>query len=70
MWLLIYEFELCSHSKCIEPFSAGVDFKRQNLTSKDVRFWRLMSNPSLKDKRFIKAEDPEHMYSHEVERAK
>ena len=48
----------------------GVDFKRQNLTSKDVRFWRVMSNPSLKDKRFIKAEDPEHMYSNEVERAK
>ena len=25
------------------PYSAGIDFSRQNLTSVDVRFWRLMS---------------------------
>ena len=29
-------------------FSAGIDFRRQNLTSTDVRFWRLKSIPALK----------------------
>ena len=29
--------------------SAGVDFRRQNLTSVDFRFWRLKSIPALKD---------------------
>ena len=29
-------------------FSAGIDFRRQNLTSADVRFWRLNSFPALK----------------------
>ena len=28
-------------------FSAGIDFSRQNLTSVDVRFWRLKSVPAL-----------------------
>ena len=27
----------------INPFSAGIDFRRQNLTSVDVRLWRLKS---------------------------
>ena len=29
------------------PYSAGIDFSRQNLTSVDVRFWRLKSLPAL-----------------------
>ena len=29
-------------------FSAGIDFGRQNLTSIDVRFWRLKSVPAPK----------------------
>ena len=29
------------------PYSAGIDFSRQNLTSVDVRFWRLKSIPAL-----------------------
>ena len=30
-----------------KPYSAGTDFRRQNLTSVDVRFWRLKSIPVL-----------------------
>ena len=30
-------------------FSAGTDFRRQNLTSIDVRFWRLKSIPALEE---------------------
>ena len=29
------------------PYSAGIDFSRQNVTSVDVRFWRLKSIPAL-----------------------
>ena len=29
------------------PSSAGIDFSRQNLTSVDVRFWRLKSIPAM-----------------------
>ena len=29
------------------PYNAGIDFSRQNLTSVDVRFWRLKSIPAL-----------------------
>ena len=28
-------------------YSAEIDFRRQNLTSADVRFWRLKSIPAL-----------------------
>ena len=28
-------------------FSAGIDFRRHNLTSIDVRFWRVKSLPAL-----------------------
>ena len=28
-------------------FSTGIDFRRQNLSSTDVRFWRLKSIPAL-----------------------
>ena len=31
----------------INPYSAGIDFSRQNLTSVDVLFWRLKSIPAL-----------------------
>ena len=31
----------------LNPYSAGIDFSRQNLTSVDVRFWRLKSIPAL-----------------------
>ena len=30
------------------PVSAGIDFGRQNLTSVDVKYWRLKSIPALK----------------------
>ena len=32
----------------LNPWSAGIDFSRQNLTSIDVRFWRLRSIPAIK----------------------
>ena len=32
--------------KLVNPYSAGIDFGRQNLTSVDVRFWRLKSIPA------------------------
>ena len=35
------------HYKFVYFYSAGVDFSRQNLTSTDVRFWRLKSIPAL-----------------------
>ena len=39
------EYELDVRKNC--PFSAGTDFRRQNLTSVAVRFWRLKSIPAL-----------------------
>ena len=48
-----YSFEyLCYGSTAIRFFfpcsySAGIDFSRQNLTSTDVRFWRLKSIAAL-----------------------
>ena len=38
---------LISNQTDISPYSAGIDFSRQNLTSVDVRFWRLKSIPAL-----------------------
>ena len=35
------------HYKYLYYYSAGIDFGRQNLTSGDVRFWRLKSIPAL-----------------------
>ena len=35
-WIIIYN-----------PYSAGIDFSRQNLTSVDVRFWQLKSITAL-----------------------
>ena len=35
------------HYKLLNSFSVGIYFRRQNLTSTDVRFWRLKSIPAL-----------------------
>ena len=35
------------HHNFFNSSSAGIDFRRQNLTSTDVRFWRLKSTPAL-----------------------
>ena len=32
----------------VNYFSAGIDFRRHNLTSTDVRFWRIKTLPALK----------------------
>ena len=37
----------------INPFSAGINFRRQNLTSVDVRFWRLKSIPAPKEYTYL-----------------
>ena len=47
---LISWYESCKHHLCeltLNPYSAGIDFSRQNLTSVDVRFWRLKSISAL-----------------------
>ena len=31
----------------LNPYSAVIDFSRQNLTSVDAKFWRLKSIPAL-----------------------
>ena len=36
-----------SHYKYVYSYSAGIDFRRQNLTPTDVGFWRLKSIPAL-----------------------
>ena len=33
--------------KYLYDYCTGIDFRRQNLTSTDVRFWRLKSIPAL-----------------------
>ena len=35
------------HYKYVYSYSAGIDIRRQNLKSLDVRFWRLMSIPAV-----------------------
>ena len=37
------------HTNMINPYSAGIDFRRQILTSTDVRIWRLKSIPALEE---------------------
>ena len=37
----------------IDPFSAGTVFTRQNLTSVDVRFWRIKMVPALKELKYL-----------------
>ena len=39
---------VCGHYEYFKSFSAGIVFRRQNLTSVDVRFWRLKTVPELK----------------------
>ena len=41
------------HYKYCNSFSAGTDFMRQNLTSTDVRFWRIKTLPALKELKII-----------------
>ena len=38
---------------CFNSFSAGIVFIRQNLTSTDVRFWRIKTVPALKGSIYI-----------------
>ena len=40
------------------PYSAGIDFSRQNLTSTDVRFWRLKSTPHCKSENISNGRRP------------
>ena len=41
-------FYACDENpKDFNPYSAGIDFSRHNLTSTDVRFWRLKPIPAL-----------------------
>ena len=35
------------HYKYVDSYSAGIDFRRRNLTSKNVRFWRVKTVPAL-----------------------
>ena len=46
--LIIHVLWVCDHYIYIISFSTGGDFRRQNLTSTDVRFWHLKSIPALK----------------------
>ena len=41
-----------------DPFSAGTLFRRQNLTSEDVRFWRLKTVPALKQSNIYNGRTP------------
>ena len=45
IWILmLWDYD---HYKYFNSYSAGIDFSRQNLTSTDLRFWRLKSIPAL-----------------------
>ena len=44
---------LCLYVYWVNPFSTGIDFRRQNLTSIDVRFWRLKSIIALKRMKYL-----------------
>ena len=37
----------------LNPYSAGIYFSRQNLTSVDVRFWRLKYSKNISNSRII-----------------
>ena len=39
--------DFCFELSSFNSYSAGIDFSRQNLTSADVRFWRLKLIPAL-----------------------
>ena len=53
----------------VKPYSAGIDFSRQNLTSVDVRFSRLVHPRTVRVKVFLLTVDPYHRYLNESERA-
>ena len=40
---IIYYIIHYFHKERVYPYSAGIDFSRQKLTSVDVRFWQLKS---------------------------
>ena len=42
----------------VSPYCVGIDFSRQNLTSVDVRLWRLMSTPHCKSKHIYNVRRP------------
>ena len=44
-------------TESVNPYSARIDFRRQNLTFVDVRFWRLKSILAVRIKIFIMAAD-------------
>ena len=53
---LVFPIHLNTYDMGLRPlqiffyfYSAGIDFSRQNLTSIDVRIWRLKSIPRCKD---------------------
>ena len=46
-FILIPLLWVYDHYKYFYSYSAGIDFRRQSLTSTDVRFWRLKSIPAL-----------------------
>ena len=37
----------------VDSYSAGIDFSRQNLTSTEVRFWRLKSIPAPGELKYL-----------------
>ena len=41
-----FRIHLNTYVMALRPYSVGIDFRRQNLTSVDVRFWRLKSIPA------------------------
>ena len=47
MWLHNWTILMAQFWLKFNAYSAGIDFSRQNLTSVDVRFWRLKSIPEL-----------------------
>ena len=50
--------------------SAGIDLRRQNLSSMGVRFWRLRSIPAVKELQNYNGRRPiTYRYSNEAERA-
>ena len=42
-----FELRVYDHYYYFYFYSVGIDFSRQNMTSVDVRFWRLKSIPTL-----------------------
>ena len=51
--IYIVNFEYCDDMNIniyyVNLHSLGIDFRRLNLTSVDIRFWRLKSIPAMKE---------------------